>query len=442
MPLELPPRLPRPNPRRRTLLGAGGLAGLGLLTGCGAGRVGSGPRVTFWHLLSGGDGVRMEEILAAVGQQNPDVRIDPTCLAWGAPYYTKLAMASAGGRAPDLAVMHLSRLPGYAPGGLIDPWDLERFAKYDVDEDTFTAATFSRMTVDGQLFAIALDSHAFVRFFNPDVAEEAGQLDTDGKLLPTATVEEFIAQAVELQAATGELGLSYGWLGDNGNMWRLFWTFYSQLGATMELVDGRFVFDEQAFVTALDTVIAIIDSPAANRRSDGGFAFSTFTSGQSGEIFSGVWDLPGLLESEVPLDASPIPNLFGTGIDAVWGDSHAFVLPHQDDPDEEARENTYETVSLILKDSFTWAQAGHTPAYQPVVETPEFGELEPNANYAQTADFLVYDPALPFAGSGSTWQVQFGQSVQSALLGDASSEQALQAFTRVTEKFVRTAANT
>src|SRR5690625_6305486 len=32
--------------------------------------------------------------------------VTQTVLAWGAPYYTKLAMASTGGRAPDLAVMH------------------------------------------------------------------------------------------------------------------------------------------------------------------------------------------------------------------------------------------------------------------------------------------------------------------------------------------------
>src|SRR5690625_6423777 len=46
--------------------------------------------------------------------------VTQTVLAWGAPYYTKLAMASAGGRAPDLAVMHAARVPGYAPGGLLE----------------------------------------------------------------------------------------------------------------------------------------------------------------------------------------------------------------------------------------------------------------------------------------------------------------------------------
>ena len=34
-----------------------------------------------------------------------------TVLAWGAPYYTKLAMASVGGRSPDTAICLLYTSP-------------------------------------------------------------------------------------------------------------------------------------------------------------------------------------------------------------------------------------------------------------------------------------------------------------------------------------------
>src|SRR5699024_1039612 len=68
--------------------------------------------IAFWHLLSGPDGVTMGEMLDGYMATDGAADVTQTVLAWGAPYYTKLAMASAGGRAPDLAVMHAARVPG------------------------------------------------------------------------------------------------------------------------------------------------------------------------------------------------------------------------------------------------------------------------------------------------------------------------------------------
>jgi len=81
-------------------------------------------------------------------------------LAWGTPYYTKLAMASAGGRSPDLAIMHLSRLAGYAPGGLLDPWDTDLLAEFGVTEQDFPAVAWQRSQHRGRLFAVPLDTRA------------------------------------------------------------------------------------------------------------------------------------------------------------------------------------------------------------------------------------------------------------------------------------------
>jgi multiple sugar transport system substrate-binding protein len=52
----------------------------------------------------------------AVNGLNAGFHATQTVLAWGPPYYTKLAMASAGGRAPDLAIMHASRAVCSSPG--------------------------------------------------------------------------------------------------------------------------------------------------------------------------------------------------------------------------------------------------------------------------------------------------------------------------------------
>lgn len=438
------PSPPTTGPSRRGFLAgalAAGLGGMALAGPLGRSAAASAAtnrmQLQFWHLLSGADGQNMNTILTKVNRVDPDATVKQTVLSWGSPYYTKLAMASAGGKPPDMAISHLSRLEGYAPGGLFDPWDIERFAKYGVTEDDFTKPTYRRMHVDGELYGIALDSHAFVRFFNKEVADKAGVLNPDGTMQDVTTIDEFVDQAKAMQGVTKKLGLSYGYLGDGATMWRLFWTFYSQLGGgAMRISGGELVFDRDAFRQALGGMRKLLASGIANRRSDGGFSFSAFTSGQSGEFFTGVWDLQGIKASGIPLDASPIPNLFGTGIDAVWGDSHSFVLPHQDRLDEDRREASYQALALVLKNSLTWAEGGHTPAFQPVVAEPAFRALEPNGHYASTAGFLHYDPQLAFAGSGSNWQNSFGQSIQDSLLGRTSVADATEAFSRMSNSYV------
>jgi len=101
-----------------------------MTAGCAGGDLfAGGVPLRFWNLFGGGDGVNMLAMLDAFRTANPDVNVEASTLAWGPPYYTKLAMAAAGGRAPDVAILHMSRLPAYAPTGLLDPFDLEQLAE-------------------------------------------------------------------------------------------------------------------------------------------------------------------------------------------------------------------------------------------------------------------------------------------------------------------------
>src|SRR5699024_12064147 len=89
------------------------------------------------------------------------------------------------------------------------------------------------MMVDGNLTAIALDSHPFVLYYNTEIAEAAGVLGNDGLLLPTDTPEDFRAVALELGgSAPSGYGLSWGYLGDGPNQWGMVSPYYSRLGGS------------------------------------------------------------------------------------------------------------------------------------------------------------------------------------------------------------------
>jgi multiple sugar transport system substrate-binding protein len=409
--------------RRTVLLGSLAVFGTAMLAGCTAtGAAGGAVPLKFWHLLSGGDGVNMAELIAKVNAGTDDFVASQTVLAWGAPYYTKLAMASAGGRGPEVAIMHASRIPGYAPGGLLDPWDIDLLAEFGVTEADFPERIWEKGFSEGELFSLALDAHPFILMYNTEIAEEAGALGPDGLLEPIDSPEAFLDVAGRMQQVTGAHGVSYGYLGDGAQMWRLFYTLYKQQGAEMSLEPGKkAVVDEDAAVTALEFMQRMLDDTIATSRADYPSAVAEFVNGQTGMFLTGVWELPTMVNAELPFDAMPIPTMFGTP--AAYADSHAFVLPHQEVPDEAKRRETYRFVSEVLKNSFDWAQAGHIPAYLPVTESPDYAGLQPQAHYAEAAEIINYDPPAWFTGSGSDFQTYFAESIQGVLLsGDDAAE--------------------
>ena len=406
---------------RRQLLTGSALLGGGLLatslTGCGGAAQATGVReIGFWHLLSGGDGTKMQAMIANANQANPGFKVHPTVLAWGPPYYTKLAMASAGGRPPEVAIMHASRVPGYAPGGLIEPWDLGLLAENGITPENFAPRIWEKGQQDGKVFSIALDSHPFIMFYNTDVAAKAGLLESNGQLQEVSSPDEFKAMALEMQKITKAHGLSFGYLNLGSQMWRLFYTLYKQHGAEIVLTPGRQMeADRDAAIESLEFMASLFDDTIAAKSGDINTGIAEFVRGDSGMLFSGGWELPTMKKAKLPVDAVTIPTLYGTP--ASYADSHSFVLPRQLAVDEAKRKDAYKFVSDVLKGSLLWAEAGHIPAYQPVVQSPDYGKLTPQIHYANAADIIAYDPESWFSGSGSDWQTYFAEHIQNVLLG-------------------------
>jgi multiple sugar transport system substrate-binding protein len=420
--------------RRSVLTGGALLLGGALLpttlAGCSSIAAGSVEQLKFWHLLSGGDGIKMNALVEQANEEHSDeFHATQTVLTWGTPYYTKLAMASVGGRAPELAVMHATRVAGYAPGGLLDPWDLDILAEEGVTEETFLPRVWEKGVMNGELYSIALDTHPFIMMFNTEHATAAGLLDANGRLPEMTSPDQFLEVARAMQAVTGVHGLSYGFLNDGAQMWRLFYTLYAQHGAEMKLEVGKEAeFDMDAAVESLTFIQTLLDGTITAQTGDYGTAVSEFVSGDSGLFFTGVWELPTMVNAELPVDAQVIPTLFGTP--ATYADSHAFVLPHQNNPDEAKRRDTYRFIASVLKNSISWAEAGHIPAYQPIVESPAYGELVPQIHYAEAAQQVVFDPAAWFSGSGSDFQAYFAENVQNVFLGREDPQKGMEGFAR------------
>ncbi|MEU2728800.1 extracellular solute-binding protein [Streptomyces griseoviridis] len=437
-----PPPVPRPGPTRRraltTALAAGAaVLGAGALSGCGAAQAADGSTVRLWDLFSGADGGLLNDMVRAAGPDMPGTGIERTVLEWGTPYYTKLAMASAGGRGPDVAISHMSRLAGYAPTGLLDPWDLDLLAEYGVTPDDFADAVWSRTRFEGRTYALPLDTHPFIVFYHPEPAARAGLLTKDGTLDPEAfgSPDAFLAAGRELAAASGKQGIAFGYVTDSAQGWRLFYGLYRQTGGVFRLpAGGPAEVDVDRMAEVIAFMAKLVDGRVNPRRLDYPAAIAAFANRQTAMILSGEWELGTFRAADPKVGAAPFPTVFGTP--AVYADSHSFVLPRRPHPDAGHRRRTHRAVAALLKAGQIWAGAGHIPAYRPVTETAAYAKLRPQADYARAQSHVVLDPAVWFAGAGSDFQNAMCQVLQQALLGGLAPDRAARAMVRRLNTFL------
>ena len=396
---------------RRTLLrAAAATGGAALLSACARGPGGA-VDLAYWNFFGGSDGELMVDLVNGFRVASPGVRVTDTTLMWGPPYYTKLAMACAGGRAPDLATMHASRLATFGRD-LLDEWDLDELAARGVALDEFPKPVVDRVLINGRLMALPLDTHPLVLYYNTDVCEKAGLLAPDGTLATITDTEQMLDAGRRAAEITGSIGIAFGAI-ENSHSWMVFWSLFRQLGGEMRLPDGGpAAVDRDAMVQAMTFLRDMCDGTIASPNFDSQAAPAAFASQQAGFLFVGPWEVTSARTAEIPFSMTQFPALFGN-TPYVRADSHSFVLPAQASVDPAARSAAYDMAVWMLRNSLEWAAGGgHIPALSAVAESPEYLAQQPVSNYRGAAQVVEFDPEAYFSGSGSTLMSRAGQSLQ------------------------------
>ncbi|MCI2421695.1 extracellular solute-binding protein [Saccharopolyspora sp. K220] len=381
---------------RRVLLSAAALSSAALASGC----AGAGTQLRYWSLFTGGDGDTMKRMLADYRATHPGVGLEDVTLEWGDRYYTKLAMAAAAERAPDVAILHLGRLPAFAQGGLIDPIRPDLLQQAGIGSQHFPDGLWRRSHYRDQLFAVPLDTHPFVMYYNVEICREAGLLDEQDRLRPLVGPEGVRAALRAAKEVTGSYGLLVESAGDGVVPWRLFWTLYRQLGGDLLTPDGtRSALDDAKLTRVLEFVQSLSRDGLASTGMDADAAIALFSSERAGFFWQGEWEVQTFIEAQIPFSMTPFPGVFGPPF--AEADSHAFVLPHQPERTGNRHRMTYEFVASLLRNSTMWAEGGHIPAYLPVTNSDEYARMVPQSLYRSVIDDVQLDPEVWFAGSGS-----------------------------------------
>jgi multiple sugar transport system substrate-binding protein len=409
---------------RRTLLrgAVGAAAGLGLagcsapvISGLSTGHEKAGT-LDYWNLFGGGDGVRMAQMLDTFRKANPQIGLSAVTLAWGNPYYTKLSLATLGEKPPDVAISHLTRMKNLVSAGLLEELHPADLARAGITPDKLDPTAWRAGLVGGKAYAVPLDTHPFVMFYNTDVCKKAGLLDASGKLTSLDSPEKFTDTMRKAKDVTKAYGGVVSVNGDTSTPWRLFQSLYSQLGGQMLADEGRQVVIDQAKATQVLTFLqSQTKSGLFPANIDYQGAIATFANGQAGFYFQGEWEISTFQTTKMPFSMTLFPNVFGGSRYAVQADSHTMVIPKQPTVDRDRLDRSLLLIKSLLGQSKTWAEGGHVPAWLPFRNSPEYKAMTPNSNYASAAEGAVYDPPGWYSGSGSNFEIITGSAISTVL---------------------------
>ncbi len=419
--------------RRNLLRGAAGL-GVGFgLAGCstpvlsGLTTSDSLPgQIDYWNLFGGGDGVRMTQMMDGFQKANPNITLKGVTLAWGNPYYTKLSLATLGDKPPDVAISHLTRAKTLVGSGLLDEIKVEDLARYGITPAQIDPTAWNAQLVDGKAYAVPLDTHPFVMFYNTDICKKAGLLDANGQLTTLDSPEKFTDAMQKAKAVTKGYGGVTAIVNETSTPWRIFQSWYSQLGGQMLADDGKKVVIDDAKATQVLTYMQSLAKSglwASNIDYQG--AIAAFANGQSGFFFQGEWEISTFQTAKMPFSMTLFPNLYGGGKYAVQADSHTLVIPKQPTADPARLDRTMKFIKSMLDQSNIWAAGGHVPAWLPYRDSDDFKKLTPQSNYASAAEGAVYDPGGWYSGSGSTFEIVVGSAIGTVLALTQSPAQVL-----------------
>lgn len=435
--------------RREFLAAGGGLTLAGALSACGTpigtSLTGGQPAtadVIYWHLFGGGDGANMSAMVKQF-EKSSGRSVEATLLSWGNPYYTKLALSASSGRPPDVAIAHLSRLPLLAQAGLLEPVESGRFTAAGITQDKFTPAAWSKATVDGTVYAVPLDTHPFVLFYNVALAKKAGLLTADGKeLKPLKGADDFVRALTAMKEAGAQFGAVATITADPSTCWRYFSMVYSGLS-------GSIVSDQGTRVTidrdAMEETFAFMQSLTGKQALMPGNATATtssslFSQGKAGFLFDGEWQIPtyrGVKQANgktLDFNVVPFPAILGSK-PVAYADSHSLVIPRSSGRSAKRTADAVGFIRGLLDESSIWAGGGHIPAWLPVQKSQSFLKQNPQSNYIEAAFNAVYDPVAWYTGAGSDFQTAMGSVIAYVLSGGTSPQNGVSALTASLKTF-------
>ncbi|MBM7570383.1 multiple sugar transport system substrate-binding protein [Aquibacillus albus] len=390
--------------------------------------------VVMWNLFGGGDAEYMQDIVGKFNESQSEYFVN-NVMQEHEEYYTKLLTSIGAGKGPDIGIAHTHVLPELVNQGLVTGLD-DIASSVGVKWDEFNQNILDATIYEGVHYAVPIDTHAQIMYINNKLVGDAGLLNDDGSVKMEQTPEGYVDFFTTLKDNLPEGKIPFAFSSSGNDPYWLWWGYYTQLGGRGILTEDslenpKYDIDLDKAVQAANFLKDLYHDKEIIPLNISDF-YAEFQSENAATMTSGVW-ATGIWETTEGLDFTPmpIPNVFGEK--GAWASSHTLVLPYYQDANQEVQKGALEFMKFVADNGAMWAQAGHIPAKDSVVESEEFQELPYRNEYAEVASYVNFVDRNIYARGVEEIVVRHLDTVWA---GDATAEEAFAAIETEVKKLI------
>lgn len=301
-------------------------------------------------------------------------------------YYARLRTALSFGKGPDVAVIHADRLSPFIKAQQIIPLNALAqqggFQFNQIGEQNLQSVSYA-----GQYYAVPLDTHFHMLYYNKAILAKAGVLSADGTpLLEETTPEGFIRLLRQIAArvpAVQPMAVNTPYFQES------FLDLYYQAGGELLSRDGKraAIYNEKS-VEVLSFYQRLFDEGLSDLSDN--TPWDSFDKGQAGLWFGGVWEAGHHLDNKaLDIGIMPLPPIFGSA--DHWGSSHTLVIPAYTTVEKQAGALDFMKYFSEVG-GMIWGEAGHVPANSTVEQSRMYRELPYRERFIQAKDQVKFAP--------------------------------------------------
>ena len=328
--------------------------------------------IEFWSVFTGGDGEAMQEIVDAYNATFPEYTVVHRMMAQEDLYQNLPLAVQSGTDVPDLAINHVDRLQLNQENGIYLAMDEYINANGNITADKYNAAAWNPGEIDGSRYAVPLDIHGYLTYYNKDLVEKYCPNVLDDNVVTFEEIAEFAPAAAE----DGVYSYALTWARNEFQQW------YAQLGGKVTEDGTEPTLDNDIAKKVLTDWKEAVDKGWCTQ--DGDDPTNLFGQGQLIFIPEGTWMIGTFDSMEVNYGAT-----YAISYDAAnpisWASSHQFVMPKKEQTAEKGAA-IMDFIAFFQKNSLPWAKVGQCPATVAIADNEEFKTM-PQA-------FFLSDPSL------------------------------------------------
>lgn len=371
--------------------------------------------ISFWNPFGGGEGDYVEQLIQSFNRSQNSVFVKQLRLESN-EYYVKLSTALSSGKGPDVAVAHVDRISPFIKAKQIMPLDdlaNENGFRFDEIENS----NVQSVSINGKPYAIPLDTHFHVLYYNKEILKKADLLNEDGTpKLGEASPEGFIQVLTQIQTKVPGV---QPFAVNTPYFQEPFLNLYYEAGGDLLTPDlsKAAIHNEKAL-----RVLKFYQLLYAKRLSDlnDKTPWDSFHNGKAALWFGGVWEAGHhLSEPSLQVGLVPLPPIFGSP--THWGSSHTLVVPSYVNKEKQKAAMAFMKYFSEVG-STLWGLAGHVPANRAVVQSPVYQQMPYRNMFIEAQRHVKFAPKTD---KYATIFTTLSEDLQSIVLGGMDPEEGL-----------------